>query len=290
MTGILTMSPFKSLTGMIIVAFSLNGCSSLISSATEEFGTHLSTVILNHNDPDTVLSAIPSYLLLQETLLKQQPDNHNLLLSTAKLYGSYASLLNNEARLAPLSEKALAFSFRAACLQKIEFCTLQSIPYPEFEKVIQNSQPEDLASLYSLGENWALWIQGHKSDWNAIAQLAQVKAIMQHIIQVDEHYENGSAHLYLGVMSSLLPTAMGGNAPDAKLHFEKAIALSEGKNLMASVMYAKYYARMTFNRTLHDKVLSDVLKQSPQHENLTLINSIAQQHAKHLLKSADTIF
>ena len=175
--------------------------------------------MLNHNDPETVAAGMPSYLLLQEALLKQQPDNQALLFSTAKLYSSYAGMLDNETRLAALSEKTLDFSFRAACLQKVEFCQLKTLPYAEFEKIIQTSNANDLASLYSLGSSWALWIQGHKSDWNAVAQLAQVKAIMQQVIKLDENYEHGAAHLYLAVLSSLLPTAMGGNAADAKLHF-----------------------------------------------------------------------
>lgn len=274
----------------LIVSLNLSGCGSMLSSATEELGNNLTAVMLNHNDPETVAAGMPSYLLLQEALLKQQPDNQALLLSTAKLYDSYAGMLDNETRIAALSEKALVFSFRAVCLQKTEFCQLKTLPYPEFEKIIQASNANDLPSLYGLGASWALWIQGHKSDWNAVAQLAQVKAIMQQIVKLDESYEHGAAHLYLGVLSSLLPTAMGGNAPDAKLHFEQALKLSQGKNLMVQVMYAKHYARMIFDRPLHDRLLNDVLKKTVQQENLTLINIVAQQQAKQLLKSADNYF
>ena len=274
----------------LIAALNLSGCSSLISSATEELGNNLSAVILNHNDPETVAAGIPSYLLLQEALLKQQPDNQALWLSTAKLYGSYAGMLDNEARLAALSEKALEFSFRAACLQKTEFCQLKTLSFAEFEKVIRASNNNDLASLYGLGASWALWIQGHKSNWDAVAQLAQVKTIMQQVIKLDEKYENGSAHLYLAVLASLLPTAMGGDAVSAKQHFEQALSLSLDKNLMVKVLYAKHYARMVFDRPLHDRLLNEVLKSSITQENLTLINSLAQQQAKQLLKSAETYF
>ena len=232
----------------LITALNIGGCSLLLSSTTEELGKNLTAVILNHNDPDTVITGMPSYLLLQEALLKQQPDNQTLLVSTAKLYGSYAGMLENESRLSALSEKALDFSFKAACLQKNEFCQLKTLPYSEFETIIQSSNMTDLPILYELGANWALWIQGHKSDWNAVAQLAQVKNIMQHIIKSDETYEHGGAYLYLGVLASLLPTAMGGDATGAKQHFEQALQLSQGKNLMVSVLYAKHYARMVFER------------------------------------------
>ncbi len=279
-----------SLSIALLAALNLTGCSSMLSSATEELGNNLTSVMLNHNDPETVFAAMPSYLLLQEALLKQQPDNQALLLSTAKLYDSYAGMIDNETRLTALSEKALDFSFQAACLQKAEFCQLKTLPYPEFEKIIQASNSSDLPSLYGLGASWALWIQGHKSDWNAVAQLAQVKAIMQQIIKLDEGYEHGSAHLYLGVLASLLPTAMGGDAAGAKQHFEQAIKLSQDKNLMVKVLYAKNYARMLFDRPLHDRLLNEVLKTPAKQENLTLINILAQQQAKQLLKSADNYF
>jgi TRAP transporter T-component len=274
----------------LLAALNLTGCSSLLSSATEELSNNLTSVLLNHNDPDTVAAGIPSYLLLQEALLKQQPDNQALLLGTAKLYGSYAGMLDNEIRLAALSEKALELSFRAACLQKTEFCQLKTLPYLEFEKNIQASNNNDLASLYGLGASWALWIQGHKSNWDAVAQLAQVKAIMQQVLKLDEGYEHGAAHLYLAVLASLLPTAMGGDAVSAKQHFEQALTLSHDKNLMVKVLYAKHYARMVFDRPLHDRLLNEVLKSNVSSENFTLINSLAQQQAKQLLKSADNYF
>lgn len=274
----------------LITALTLSGCSSLLSLAAEEFGSNLTVSMLNHNDPDTVAAGMPSYLLLQEALLKQQPDNQALLLSAATLYGSYAGIIENESRLAALSDKALDFSFRAACLQKADFCQLKSLSYAEFEKIIHASNNNDLASLYGLGASWALWIQGHKSDWNAVAQLAQVKTIMQQVIKLDESYEHGGAHLYLAVLASLLPTAMGGDAAGAKQHFEQALLLSQGKNLMVKVMYAKNYARMIFDRPLHDRLLNEVLKSPANQENLTLINILAQQQAKQLLKSADQYF
>jgi len=261
-----------------------------LSSAAEEFGSNLTSSMLNHNDPDTVAAGMPSYLLLQEALLKQQPDNQALLLSAATLYRSYAAITESESRLAALSDKALDFSFRAACLQRAEFCQLKQQPYAEFEKIIQTSHTEDLASLYGLGASWALWIQGHKSNWDAVAQLAQVKAIMQQVIKLDESYEQGGAHLYLAVLASLLPTAMGGDAASAKQHFEQALSSSQGKNLMVKVMYAKHYARMVFDRPLHDRLLNEVLKSAVTSENLTLINILAQQQAKQLLKSADNYF
>jgi len=47
---------------------------------------------------------------------------------------------------------------------------------------------------------------------------------------------------------------------------------------------------MSFDRPLHDRLLSEVLASSVQAEDLTLINSVAQQQAKALLASSDSYF
>jgi len=276
---------------LLVAMFYLTGCAMLMSSVTAELGENLSKALLNQTDPQTVRVGIPSYLLLQEALLQQQPANQALLLSTATLQRAYASLLaeDENTRLSLLSDKAFSLSQRAACLQKKAFCDLKQLTYPEFEKILQTSNAADLPVLYDLGASWALWIQAHKTDWNAIAQLAQVKAIMQQVIKQQADYQHGSAHLYLGVLASLLPPEMGGDLANAKQHFEKALQLSP-QNLSIKVLYAKHYARMSFDRPLHDRLLTEVLASPVQAEDLTLINSVAQQQAKALLASGDGYF
>jgi len=277
---------------LILFFLLLNSCSFLISSATEDFGKNLKQAILNHNDPQTVVEAIPAYLLLQEALLVNDPDNEALLMSTANLYSSYNTLVEklDPIRKKRLSQKAFDFSLHAACLHKQDFCRLNERSFDEFTDIIQQSTLDDLDSLYGLGARWINWIQANRTDWNAIAQLAQVKYIMKHVITVKEDYKKGEAFLYSGVMESLIPPALGGKPDVAKYHFEKALQLSNNKNLMVHVLYAKHYARMMFERELHDTLLKTVINTQTKQEGLTLSNTLAQQLAVRLLQSADDYF
>lgn len=43
------------------------------------FSHNLTRIILNHNEPKTIANAVPSYLLLLETLIENEPDNEALL-------------------------------------------------------------------------------------------------------------------------------------------------------------------------------------------------------------------
>ena len=113
---------------------------------------------------------------------------------------------------------------------------------------------------------------------------------MAKVAELTPGYEYGGPELYLGVFETLLPPAMGGKPEVGRAHFERAIELSEGKFLPAKVFYAQHYARLVFNRELHDELLNDVMTADAQVDGLTLINLIAKEQASALLESADDYF
>lgn len=272
------------------ILLSLNGCSYVIDSATENFSQQLKQAVMDYNDPATVTSALPAYLLLQEATLKGDGDNPERLLATANLYNAYLSLLPDDSiSKQRLSEKSLDFALRGICLYDERWCELQQKPFEHLQNLLMQTDENDLAPLYGLGSAWASWIQAHKGDWNAVAQLIKVKAIMQRVLELDENHQQGAAHLYLAVMESLVPENLGGNPAQAKQHFERAQQLAPD-NLMTRVLYAKYYARMTFDRELHDSLLKSTLSAQPATPGLTLINTLAQQQAQQLLDSANDYF
>ena len=137
---------------------------------------------------------------------------------------------------------------------------------------------------------WASWIQANSDDWNAVADMPRVEAVMQRVLALDERYQQGAAHLYLGVLATVLTPALGGRPEVGKQHFDRAVTLSKGQNLMAKLYYAKNYARGIFDRELHDKLLQEVIAADPHAPDLTLSNIMAQQQAKELLQSADDYF
>ncbi len=277
---------------LILIFLFANGCSLLTSSVTHDFGENLKQVMLNHNDPETVLKAIPSYLLLQETLLVKDPENEALLMSTANLYSAYNTLLGSQGskRKQGLSKKAFDLALHGACVHEDDFCKLNEKHFDAFTQIIDRSGLDDLDTLYGLGVTWASWIQDSRSDWNAVAQLAQVKRLMNHVINVKEDYKKGEAFLYLAIMESIIPPALGGKPDVAKHNFEKALQFSNNTNLMVHVLYAQHYARMMFDRDLHDALLNTVMTAQIDQKGFTLSNTLAQQQAKKLLQNADDYF
>lgn len=274
-----------------LCALLMGGCSSLLTAKAQQFGQDFSSVILENDDVVTVEQSLPAYLLLLDALIKNQPQQAALLDAAASLNSAYASAFVSDAKRAKLlNNKALNYAFEALCLHKKELCQLQKVSIDELTQVMSQTKTTDVAALYTTASVWAGWIQAHSDDWNAIADLARVRILMQRVVALDEHYQQGGAHLYLGVLATLLSPALGGQPELGQQHFDKALVLSQQRNLMVKVYYAKNYARGIFDRELHDKLLNEVLSADIHAGTLTLSNVLAQQQAKILLQSADDYF
>ncbi|MEH6571111.1 MAG: TRAP transporter TatT component family protein [Halioglobus sp.] len=272
---------FARTTLFIWFALTLGGCGSLIKSQTDS----LSDAILNSEDTLTIQQGSPTFLILADGLISKSPDSEGMLLSGAKLYGAYGSMFaQTPTQKKLMADKALDYAIRGVCAHDDTFCDLRTLHIREFEARIDEFDDEDeVAMFYTLATNWLGWIQTNSADWNAIAELPRPRIILEHILSIDESYDGGSAHLYAGAMDSLLPAAMGGKPEKARQHFERAIELSEGKNLMAKVVYAQTYAKLMFDQELYHRLLTEVIQADNKVPGLVLANTIAQEQALDLL-------
>jgi hypothetical protein len=113
---------------------------------------------------------------------------------------------------------------------------------------------------------------------------------MKRVVALDEGYRDGAAYAYLGVLNSLIPAALGGQPEQGREDFERSIELSQGKNLMTKVLFAQEYARMVFDRELHDRLLREVLDADAAVPGFTLTNTLAQEQAQRLLDRSKEYF
>ncbi len=279
------------LLGILLTISVLTGCASLVSSATSGMADNISLAISNQDDPATVRDGAPAYLLMIDGLIEGDPKNQNLLLAGARLYGSYTgAFIEDEPRAQRLASKSLSYARRALCIEDIEICDAIDRKLDQFEASLAGTGKSELKALYSFAVAWAGWIQINSADWNAVADLAKVTALFEHCLLIDESYDGGGAHVYLGVIKSLLPAALGGKPELARAHFERAIEISEGHNLMISVLMAKNYARNVFDQELHDALLTSVEAAPANYPGYTLINTLAKLEAEQLLAESDDFF
>ena len=285
--------PLQACTVLVAVAASvmLGGCSSLMSSATGRLSDNLATALLNQDDPETVRQGGPAYLLLVDALIEGDSENSDLLRTGARLYGSYASSFVDEPeRARRLATKGRDYGCAALCYDLPRTCGAWTAPYEEFEQVIDSVGRDHLEAVYACAAAWATWVQVNRDDWVAVADKARVEAMMQRVVELDETYLDGGAHVYLGVLDTLLPAALGGKPEQGRQHFERALELSRGRDLMAKLLLAREYARLVFDRPLHDRLCHEILDADPVAPGLTLTNTMAQEAARELLETAEDYF
>lgn len=290
-TGYRRILSFTMLFHILLCALVLSGCSFFLSSATVNMAENLSYAILNNNDLATVETGAPAYLLMIDSQLHADPENEVLLRSAATIYTAYTDVfVKDKDRAKKLTNKALDYALRSICVRRSNTCSFRQSSFQEFKNVMPTLNVKDVPVLFALGSAWAAWIQAHREDWNAIAEISRVEVLMQRVVELDEFYQNGAAHLYLGVLATFLPSPMGGKPDVGRQHFERVLEISNNKNLMAKVIYARQYARLVFDRELHDRLLTEVLKAEPDVPGYALGNTLAQQRARELLDSADEYF
>src|SRR4249919_292407 len=278
----------------IAVFTMLAGCATIVQKASDEFATNLGNAVLNSDDPATVGDGLPAYLLLLDSLIAgQKPNDKNgasTLLAAAKLNGAYAGNFtgDDKERAQRLSKKSFDYARRATCLQDAALCAAMDKDGDSFAAVVNADGNTDL--MYGLASSWSGYLQTHSEDWGAIADLPKVEALLNRVVALDPNHDQGQAYMYLGVINSLRPEAVGGKPEQGRTFFEKAVEMSDGKNLYAKTLEAEFYARLVFNQDLHDKLLNEVLAADPAAPGFTLINTLARQRAKKLLESGKDYF
>jgi len=241
---------------LLVSSLPLSGCSMVIGKVTSGMADNLSAAVLNQDDAGLVRDGEPAYLIMIDGLI----------------------------------EGDRGYGHRAMCLRKEGICEAAGGDFDGFVAALQSADEDDLPVLYGWGSAWASWIQADSADWNAIADLPKVQALMERIVALESGYEEGGAHLYLGVLYTLRPASMGGQPELGRDHFEKAIEYSGGRNLLAKTLFASQYAKLVFDKELHDQLLTEVVEAEAAQPGYTLSNTMAQETAQELLAESDEYF
>ena len=275
----------------IVLCAALCGCASIISSVTEGLAEDMSIALLNTEDLQVAREGSAAFLIMLEGFLRSSPDSTALMQAGVTLNGAYATaFVDDDERRRLFAERAFELAQRASCGKLSWACSARTDDIEVLQANLKTLDQDDVPLAYALASSWAGWISANSTDWGAVAELGRAKDIMTRIAEVDETHDNAGPRLYLGVMETLAPPALGGRPEVGRAHFERAIELARGQHLMPRVFFAEYYARLMFDRELHDRELNAVLLANPRVEGLTLSNRIAQERARELLESADEYF
>ena len=276
---------------LVTLCLMISGCASLMSSAASGLADNLSAAVLNQNDPETVRDGAPAYLLLLDSFLEGSPDDPALLSAAASLYATYGFVfVDDPERASRLTGRARDYSTKALCLSYKPSCDWPGMLYEDYLRTLSGLTSRHADVVFSHGLASVAYIQAHSADYTAIAMLPYSEALFERYLEINDGSDDGAIHTYLGTLNTLIPPAAGGKPEKGREHFEQAISISGGTDLGAKVAYADGYARLLYERELHDRLLEEVLAADPEVPGSTLLNVLAQRQAVVLLESADDYF
>lgn len=291
---LLMTSPRPGLAWPLLLLFTsmlLSGCSALMSRATSGLAANLSDAILNQDDPETVRDGIPAYLLMLDSFVAGAPEDVAMLSAAAELYAAYGVVfVDDPARAKRLTQRSWDYGQRALCQANAHTCGMANFHLQDMQSILDSLGQKNSAPLYTFGLSWLAFIQTHSDDADALARLPQATAVMVRIQELDSDYRPGQVEMYLAVLNTIRPPALGGDFIAGRAHYERAIELTSGRDLSVQVKFARYYARTLYDRELHDQVLQQVLLADPVEPSLTLTNTLAQREARILLNNANDYF
>jgi hypothetical protein len=279
--------------GLVVLCACLlqGGCASFVSSAAGRMADNLAAAVRNQDDPATVRDGAPAYMLLLDSFLEDSPDDPDLLTAAANLYASYGAVFADEPeRAARLTERARRYATRAICISYRDACDWPELSFEQFAATLHGFKPRHADVIYSYAVSSMAWIRAHSDDWNALAELPQMEALLRRYLELGTGENEAQVYTYLGILGTLRPPALGGEPEQARAAFERAIELTNGRDLGAKVEFARGYARLLYDRELHDRLLNEVVSADPEAPGLTLTNVLAQRDAAGLLQSADDYF
>ena len=251
------------------------------------------------SDVQLAREAAPAQLKTVEGFLLASPNNTKLLEVLAQGYCEYTfGFLEPEfERLTAKGkyERADALAKRATrlylrCMNyglRLLGGTWEKSLYGDtagFEKQVKGAGGDQVTGMFYTALGLASAINLNRDDIEMIAYLPKVTLLFERVLTLNEKFYNGGAHMALGMLHTAQGAALGGNPQKGKAHFEKAIAITQGKFLVTRVLLAKAYGVITHDVEFFHKTLADVLTTSPAiWPEQRLANELAHELARFYL-------
>ena len=295
--------------GVVIAATLVStGCSirSMAVNALSETLAEGVTVYASDDDPELVREALPFNLKTVETLLQSSPDHPGLLLIACSTFTQYAAaFIQADAEVAEWEDfdyaaaeksktRALNFYIRARdyCMRRVE------VDYPgladrlrlEPYEAVAAFGIDDVESMYWLAGSWGSAISLGLDQPALAADLPVVRVLLARALELDEGYNRGALHAAL-IMLESVPELLGGSPDRARVHFERAVELSDGLNASPYVAFATGVSLTTQDREEFESLLGSALAVDPEADiSIRLLNLVTQKRARLLLDHADELF
>ncbi len=245
-------------------------------------------------EPDLQLAedSLPANISMLNGMIQLDPENTRLHSYAAQAYYGISYGFNEDSdidRAERFYQRGLDHGLIALQLQGLKDPENQA--FAEFEQQLQKLGKDEVATLFWTAMNWAKLIDLNRDDTERLMQLPKPTAMMQRVIELDETFYFGSAHMYFGVYYGSRAPTLGGNFKKSEQHFDKAREITNGKLLVADLLQAQYLSRQRLDqKDFHDRLTKIIDAPEDLYPEATMLNQISKRKAKLLLNKESQWF
>ena len=271
----------------------LSSCMRIALRVSPSLFPNFTTSIFEECDIELARNAIPGNLKLLEGLLKNDPENKQILTTLSMGFAGYSLLFvegDDPERASRLYLRARDYGIGALGEKGVRLKKSQDRK-EDLQRVLQTLGKEELEPLFWITVSWNAWINLNLHKPGALAQLNASQALLHRVMEIDASYFQGLPHVLMGVSLSARPPMLGGNVKQAKEHFDKALQLSQGKFFLTQYYFARFYAVRVQDKALFLRLTGEIEKMNPgELRDVCLINAVTQHKAKQLGEMVDEFF
>ena len=271
----------------------LTGCVRLALQLSPSLIPNLTQALFEECDQDIAKLSMPTELKLIEGLLKNDPKNKQLLTTLCMGFTGYTMLFieeEDQERASKLYLRAMNYGFMALGLMK----SISEEACPKRNNILNklaNINNGELQALFWTTMSWNAWINLNLDKPTAIAQSSIAQACLEKVLEINPYYFYGTPYILMGSILASKPALLGGNKEKARICFEKAMSLNNGKFFLTQYYFAKYYAVRIQNKELFFKLIRDVDSTDPYElKEVCLINVVMKQKTRRLMKMSEELF
>jgi tetratricopeptide (TPR) repeat protein len=284
---------FWKLIAIFPLCLSLAGCVKMALKFAPSFIPSLSQTFFEECDPDLARQSLPASLKLMEGLLKNDPENKQILTTLCTAFTGYAILFVEEddpEAASSLYLRAREYGFKALG-RKWLLSKDASLKKDIVQDRVNAIGEKELEALFWTVMAWNAWINLNLDKPAALGQLSAAQTCLNRVLEIKADYFYGSPYILLGTLLAAMPGPLGGDELEARRCFEKALQLGEGKFFLAHYYFARYYAVRVQDKDLFIGIIDEVQSTSPNElKEVCLINSVMKQKTKRLLEMSEDLF
>ncbi|MBT8117645.1 MAG: TRAP transporter TatT component family protein [Gammaproteobacteria bacterium] len=238
-------------------------------------------------------AAIPANIKLVEGMLIEDPGNTVLRLYAAEgFYGySYGFIEDEDRARASLLYRRCYEHARLALQQAGMSLDPERTGTEQLANAVARLDSRAVPALFWTASCLGKWIDLNRDNVRSIAGFGNAAALMQGVIEHDDDYYHGGAHMFFGVYYGARAPMLGGDFARSQQHFARAHEINGQKLLLVDLLKAEYLYRQQLDRKAFHDTLQKV-RNAPDdlYPEMALVNTIARRKAHELLAHEDDWF